>query len=87
MVPDACDTSKKFCELLHRKPGLSNQRPQGSLGEFLVIGNRQASVRWVGVPENHVAAVLLIEFVANFSERPDRFAARNTGNFISRRPQ
>jgi hypothetical protein len=67
-VHDACDSSKKFREFFHRESGLSNQRSEGSFGEFLMVGNGQASVRWVGVPENHVAAMLLIEPVANLAE-------------------
>ena len=65
---------KKSRELFHRESGLSNQRSEGSFGEFLMVGNGEASVRWVGVPENHVAAVLLIEFIANLAECLDRLA-------------
>ena len=68
---------KKSRELFHRESGLSNQRSEGSFGEFLMVGNGEASVRWVGVPENHVAAVLLIEFIANLAECLDRLAAGN----------
>ena len=68
---------KKSRELLHRESGLSNQSSKGSFGKFLMVGNGKASVRWVGVPENHVAAVLLIEFVADLAECLDRLAARN----------
>ena len=74
---DVCGPSRKFRELLHRKAGLSNQRPQSYLGEFIVVGYRQSPARWDGVPEKHVAAVLLIECVANSTESADGLAARN----------
>ncbi len=64
-------------ELFHRESGLSNHRSKGSFGQFLTVGNWEASVRGGGVPENHVVAVLLVELVANFSECPDRLAAGN----------
>jgi hypothetical protein len=55
-------------ELLHREPSLSDQRSKGPFGQLFMVGNGKASVRWVGVPKNHVAAVLLIEFVSSFPE-------------------
>jgi hypothetical protein len=67
---------KKSCELVHRKPGLSNQRPQGSFSQFFMVGNGEASVRWGGVPKNDVATVLIILFVSDLSECLDCLAAR-----------
>jgi hypothetical protein len=42
-----------------------------------MVGNGEASVRRVGVPENDVAAVLLIEFVSDLLECLDCIATRN----------
>jgi hypothetical protein len=61
---------QKSREFVHSKPGLSNQRPEGSLGQFLVIGDGEASVRRVCVSKNDVATVLLIEFVSGLSGIP-----------------
>lgn len=36
-------------ELFHRKPGLSDQRSKSPFGQFFMVGNGKASVRWVGV--------------------------------------
>src|SRR5258708_540347 len=66
--PDVAVILKKSRELLHRKPHLSNERPKGSFCEFFMVGNGQAPVRRVGMPENDVAAMLLIEFVSKLSE-------------------
>jgi len=59
---------KQFHELFHCKPSLPHQRSKGPFGRFSVVGNGEASVRWVGVSKNHVAAVLLIEFTSSFPE-------------------
>ena len=48
----------------------------------LWLGNKEASVRWVGMPEDDVAAVLLIEFVSDLSECLDGVAAEITGSVI-----
>jgi len=68
---------KELRELVHRKPGFSNQRPKGSFGQFCVVGNGEASVRRVGVPKNDVTPVLRIPFVSDFPECPDSVAAGN----------
>jgi hypothetical protein len=59
---------KQARELFHRKPGLSDQRSKSPFGQFFMVGKGKASVRWVGVSKNDVAAVLLIEFVSSFPE-------------------
>lgn len=68
---------KQTRELFHRKPGLSNQRSKSSFGQFFMVGNGEASVRWVDVPKNNVAAVLLIKFVSSFPECLDCVATGN----------
>lgn len=35
---------QKARELFHRKPGLSDQRSKSPFGQFLMVGNRKASV-------------------------------------------
>jgi hypothetical protein len=42
-----------------------------------MVGNGKASVRWVGVSKDHVAAMLLIEFVSSFPECLDRVTTGN----------
>src|SRR5258708_28497550 len=68
---------KQTRELIHRKPGLSNQRPKGPFGKFFVIWNGEAPIRRLGSSKNDVAPVLLIEFVSGFSECFDCLAAGN----------
>ena len=79
-------SSKKLSELLHRESGLSNQCAKGSLSEFLVVRNRKASVRWVGMPENDMTAVLLIEFVSGRNALSASLP-EITGSFIHQQPQ
>src|ERR1700689_2395271 len=68
---------KKLCELVHRESRLSNESPEGSFGQFVMVGNGEPPVRRVGASENDVAAVLPIEFVSELSECGDCLAARN----------
>jgi len=44
-------------------------------------------VSWVGVPENDMTAVLLIELVAEFSNALTASPPETTGNFIRLEPQ
>ena len=66
-------------KLFHCKPGLSDQRPKSPFGKFFVVWNGEASMRRIGTSQNDVAPVLLIEFVADFSECLDRTATGNNG--------
>ena len=95
-APDASDREgtsvineilKEAREFVHRKPGLSNQCPKSSFGQFFMVRNGEASVRWFDVSKNDVATVLLIEFVSRLSECHDCLAAGTTGSFIRRQPQ
>ena len=52
----------KSRELVHREPGVSNQRPKGPFGQFVVVGNGKAPMRGLSMPEDDVAPVLFIEF-------------------------
>jgi hypothetical protein len=76
-IAEAARILKKPSELFHRKPGLSNQRSQGSFGQFLMVGNGKASVRRVGASKDDVAPVLLVEFVSGLPECPDGGATGN----------
>ena len=79
---------KQTRELFHRKPGLSNQRPKSPFGKFFMVWNGGASVRRGGMSKDDVAAVLLIEFVSDFSARRDCVATGNHRQLnIRRRPQ
>ena len=78
---------KQARELFHRKPGLSDQRSKSSFGQFSMVGNGKASVRGVGVPKNHMAAVLLVEFVSSFPEALTASLTETTGNFTRPQPQ
>ena len=77
---------KKPRELFHCNPGLSDQRPKGSFGKFLMVGNGEASVRWKGASQNDMAPVLLIEFVSDLSALAASLP-EITGSFIRRRAQ
>jgi len=57
---------KELRELVHRKPGFSNQRPKGSFGQFCVVGNGEAPMRRVGVAKNDVTPVLRIPSYPTF---------------------
>ena len=57
--------SKKLCEFLNRKPGLSNDGPKGSLAEFFVIWNCQTSMRFGQLAKYDVAAGLMVNVIAD----------------------
>ena len=58
----------KSRELVHREPGVSNQRPKGPFGQVVVVGNGKAPMRGLSMPEDDVAPVLFIEFVTDLSK-------------------
>ena len=68
---------KQTRELFHCKPGLSNQRSKSSFGQLSMVGNGESSVRWLYVPKNNVAAMLLIKIVSSFLECLDSVATGN----------
>jgi hypothetical protein len=68
---------KELRELVHCKPGFSNQRPKGSFGQFCVVGNGEASMGRVGVSKNDVTPVLRIPFVSDFPECLDSVSTGN----------
>jgi hypothetical protein len=68
-------------ELLHGKAGISNERSKRPLGQFFVVGNRQAPIWRAAVPKNHVAAVLYVEFLAGFAQSPHGVIASNNWQF------
>ena len=48
----------------------SNQRAEGSFGQFAVVGNGETVVRRFNSPEDDVAPVLFIELVTDCSKKP-----------------
>ena len=51
---------EEFDELRNRQSRLSNDGSQGSLCDFLVVRNGHPSEWRIGIPENHVTAILTI---------------------------
>lgn len=68
-LPEMCNSpstssvlklSYQAAKLFHRRASLTDQRSQGSLGKFAVVGNRNPAVRGLGMAKNHVTAVLAV---------------------------
>ena len=68
---------KQIYEFGHGQPGFANQSPKRTLGELLVVRDRQTPVRRGAAPENDVAPVLLIRLLTDSAERLDRLATRD----------
>jgi len=66
--------SQKVIEFFNCQPSLSDDRAQCSLGNFVVIGNGQASVWWILLSQNHVAASLSVEHISDLLQGLDHFA-------------
>src|SRR5438552_3155237 len=62
-------------EFVNGEACLANQRPERTLGQFLVIWNRQAPVWRLHVPHYDMASVLFVELVSNFSKCANSVAA------------
>jgi hypothetical protein len=62
-------------ELFDRDSSFADQSTQRALGDFAVVGNREASMRRLRVPEDDVATPLPIELVPELSERGRNLAA------------
>lgn len=58
-------------ELVRGQAGVADEGAQGALGQFRVVGHREAAVRGLAVPQNDVAAGLVVNFVAELPERAD----------------
>jgi len=56
--------AKERNELLDGDARFSDQSTQGALGDLSVIGNGEAAVRGLGLPEDDVASPLAIDFVS-----------------------
>jgi hypothetical protein len=56
-------SSQKTLELIHREPGLPNDRAQSTLRDLRVVGYGQAPVRGHTLPEHDVTAILPIPFI------------------------
>jgi hypothetical protein len=62
-------------ELFDRDAGFADQGTQRALGDFAVVGNCEAPVRRLRMPQDDVAASLPIELVPELSERGGNLAA------------
>ncbi|GEM_PF-7111028 len=69
--------SEQSLKLIDRESGLSNECPQRALRDFIVIRNHEATMGCGLLPENHMAAALPIEHIADLLERLHRFATGN----------
>lgn len=64
---------KEVDKFLHRHAGFPNECSQCAFGEFFVIGDRQATMRWEIVPEKNMTSALSVKPITGFSKGADRF--------------
>src|SRR6266511_2115093 len=62
--------SKQFAELFPGDAGLADKGAERAFGQLAMIGNSQTPTRWM--PQDDVAASLVVHFVTEFSESFDR---------------
>jgi hypothetical protein len=72
-TPPYCRGSEQLCEWLFGHTGLANQGAECPLREFAVVGHGEAPAR--GMPEDLVAARLVIHVIADLLKRADRVRA------------
>jgi len=63
-------------ELLNSDSGLSDERAQGSLGDFSVIRNGKPTVRGQRLPQDDVATFLAIHLVSELAKHGNGLAPR-----------
>jgi len=68
---------QKCSELVDREAGFADECSQRALCEGSMVGNNQASMRSVAMPENDMASALSILLVADSLEGANRFATRD----------
>ena len=68
---------EKLFEFPNGQACLSDDRTQRPLGNFLMVGNGQASVWWGLLPQNHVATALPVEHITDLTHSIHHFATRN----------
>ena len=71
--------SKQRNELVHRQARIANYRTKRPPGDLLMVGDRQTAMRYGGLPQDDVAAGLVVDLIAEFSHRPDQFSAGDRG--------
>ncbi len=59
------DESQQGLELINRQARLPDDRPQGSFRHFVVIGDREASMRRIDLTEHNVATSLVVNAIAD----------------------
>ena len=68
--------AKQLDKFLNSNPCLSDQRAQGSLGDFSVIRNGEPTVRAASLPQDDVATFLTIHFVSELAKHGNGLAPR-----------
>ena len=69
--------AKKRNELLNGDASFSDQSTQGALGELSVIGDGEAAIRGLGLPEDDVASPLAIDLVSEPAKGRHRLPPRD----------
>ena len=70
---------EKGIELGNRQPTVPDDGAQGPFGKLFVIRNRDPTMRFLLLPENHVASPLVIQGEADFAEGSHHFATGDDG--------
>ena len=68
---------QKCSELVDREAGFADEGSQSALREGSMVGNNQAPMRSVAMPENDMASALSILLVTDSLEGANRFATRD----------
>jgi hypothetical protein len=62
-------------QLIHGQTDFAQDCSKGALGHLSMIGYRDATKRWLGVPQNDMAPLLSIHHVASPLQRSDELSA------------
>lgn len=73
---------KEISKFLKCQTDLVNDVSQSSFGDSFVVGHSDATKRREDLPENHVAALLMVELVPDLTENFGEFAARKRRQMI-----
>jgi hypothetical protein len=72
-----CFVLQKLQQPLYAQPSFANDCPQGSFGDFPMIGNRNSAVGRCHVSQNQMAARLVVKYVADLLKGSDYLLPRD----------
>ena len=81
MLPGFPAVSEEIYELVDGQARGADQRPKSAFGKFLMVGDGEAPVGWLGVPKENVATLLHIHLIADPAEGLDCLCAGNDRQF------